>query len=344
VVATVILLGWIAGALMWAPMSRLIGRVRAGGATLVSTPKPRMIVPEGLIDLGDGAPGEVLNGTFKIENGGSADLEFKCERSCGCTRLDPGRGTLAPGEAALIKVGVKLWEYSNSERAVRVTLKSNDLDNPSSQFLVVARSRASVDVSPSALSFGRLDPQEARTVSKTLTVRDRQGRPIRDPTSVDVRAGGDKLRFNWIKSPDGSYLLKVSLGGTLKFNSGDVLRDELSVSERGGSRPFVVPAYASIVDPVSLIPATVLLQSAKSAEGPKVVYVWVRSDAPLGHLLGIDGAKGITAEEFGELRPGLRRLKLVIGTVERPIESMMAIRFEKSGKPLMLRIYSSPSK
>jgi hypothetical protein len=327
--------------LNWRHSHEYVATLSHGDRTMYSASHvglPRLQGPTELIDLGDGDPGTERKGVIKIENVGSADLTFTTERSCGCTRVEPISGVILPGQAVAIEVGLKLREYSNSECSVHVVLKTNDPITSSKAYTVVARSLASVDVAPSALNFGRLDPRSARQEARLLRVRDRRGESIRDPRTVTVLSAAKRLRLKWVKSGDGCYLLEVSLAGD--FKSGDYVRDELSIDIPGGSRPFIIPVYATMLSAAALIPSTVVLDNTKANPEQKPLYIWVRADVPLGRLTSADGVPGVTVEECKGVRPGLRTLKLIVTPRDRPAVSRMMFRFEKFSEPLLLQVVS----
>jgi len=299
---------------------------------------PRLSIRQPVINLGDGEPGQLLKGSIELENRGSHPLRYYAQRSCGCTLLAPSQGTIAPGGHAAIKVGVRLPEYSNSDRSVQVGITTDDPSMPGQQCTLLARSRASVDVSPGALYFGQLDACEVGTVAKTLTVRDRFGKPIRDPQTVLVRCSGGKVRHLWIKNQDGTYSLSVSLAAQLR--SGEDLRDQLSIGLRASSSPFLVPVFASLREPVSVIPSTLFLNDNESTNEPTTKYLWVRSLSPFGHMTVAAHPPGITVRELQEIRPGLRTIALTIAPARRPKSSRLSLRFDKIPNPIHLTVLS----
>jgi Protein of unknown function (DUF1573) len=299
---------------------------------------PTLTIRQPVIDLGDGEPGQLLQGSIKLENTGSSLLTFTAQRSCGCTSLDPNRGTIASGGHAEIKVGVRLPEYSNSSRSVYVKITTNDPSMPDRQCTLLARSRASVDVSPGALYFGELNASEVGTVAKTLTVRDRFGKPIRDPQTVLVRSTSGNARYRWIKNQDETYSLSVLLAVPLR--SGEELRDQLSIGLRATSSPFLVPVFASMREPITVIPSTLLLTQEESTNEPKTMYLWVRSMSPLGRMTVAAQPPGITVRESKDIRPGLRTIALTIAPVPRPRSSQLSLRFDNIPNALKLTVLS----
>ena len=306
---------------------------------------PRLEVAPATIDLGDGDPSEVLTGTISLKNTGNAQLDFAARAGCGCTRLEPERGTLGSGASALLKVGVKLPEYSNSERAVRVFLSTNDPAKPSVQCTVLARSRASFDVSPTALYFGDVDPGDPNSQSRTLAVRDRDGQPVRNPEDVTVHSTHRKVQTEWVRASNGAFDLRVFLKGLEEksLEEGSDIRDEVVIGIAGAGRPLIVPVYASVDKPVKVIPSTVAVAAGLSGTQSKVIYVWTRQKTPLGPLTRVDAPFGITIEECGELRNGLRTLKLIVRDLTHRGTSTVTLHFQKLDRPVMLQVCSSLS-
>ena len=54
----------------------------------------RLRIPDQPLDLGKGAPGSVLRGSFLLGNQGVRELRYTLKASCGCSALRPAAGTI----------------------------------------------------------------------------------------------------------------------------------------------------------------------------------------------------------------------------------------------------------
>ena len=73
---------------------------------------PKMMIPEGIKDMGKVAQGEVLDVDFAIVNEGDETLEIKAVRpTCGCTVAEFDR-EIAPGKTGYIKSKLDTRDFS----------------------------------------------------------------------------------------------------------------------------------------------------------------------------------------------------------------------------------------
>jgi hypothetical protein len=129
-----------------------------GAGQVAGTPFLRL--PEyPLLDLGEGRPGQQLEGTFTLANDGPAPLTFRTWRSCDCLRITPGEGVVEPGHQVRVGVALELARKGKDE-AVLVRVTTNDPARPTADLRVVARCPAAFSASPASLQFGRADPAE----------------------------------------------------------------------------------------------------------------------------------------------------------------------------------------
>jgi len=129
---------------MWGPEERLtrslaptrvavglaiLAIVAAGGISLgrvgARPARPVLRLSTQQLDLGDGVPNQKMPGSFLIMNAGTRPLEFTLAASCGCSHLSPRRRSVAPGGHQPTGLAVTLPDHTNSDRGVRVIVKSN---------------------------------------------------------------------------------------------------------------------------------------------------------------------------------------------------------------------------
>ena len=80
---------------------------------------PRLRLATHAVFLGDGLPGETVNGSFEIDNVGREPLTFQLLQGCGCTTLEPRTGTVPVGESLEIKVGLRLAGNGRFQRSIK---------------------------------------------------------------------------------------------------------------------------------------------------------------------------------------------------------------------------------
>jgi hypothetical protein len=75
---------------------------------------PRLALSTAQLDLGEGKPSEELRGVLELANTGQETLEFQLSATCGCSKLAPQKGQLAPGERQEIEIALKLPAHTGS--------------------------------------------------------------------------------------------------------------------------------------------------------------------------------------------------------------------------------------
>jgi hypothetical protein len=91
---------------------------------------PSIALSHTRLDLGQGRPGEQLEGSFTVSDRGSEPLEFKLSASCGCAFVRPMAGTLAPARSQTVTLGIRLPATINSEKHAQILIHSNDPRQP----------------------------------------------------------------------------------------------------------------------------------------------------------------------------------------------------------------------
>jgi hypothetical protein len=91
-----------------------------------SIPAARLELSPSRLDLGDGKPNELLHGNVRLRDAGHGVLEFEITASCGCTDLTPRQGSIPAGAEQDVRLVVRLPDYANSERAVQLSVKTNN--------------------------------------------------------------------------------------------------------------------------------------------------------------------------------------------------------------------------
>jgi hypothetical protein len=270
---------------------------------------PSIAVSHTRLDLGEGRPGEQLEGSFTVSNRGSEPLEFKLSASCGCAFVRPMAGTLAPGESQRITLGIRLPQAINSEKSTRVAIQSNDPRQPQVICAATARAPAPWEVSQTCIDFGYLLRRELdKPPTQRLVVRPGKGTNALPTSVVQVRAASQAYTVRTRRRRDGTLVVEVSLcpgladgryNSTLELGAGD---EALTMS---------IPLVARIGPGISVIPERVRLR-ARAEGGYEPAGVHVVSHQPgvqLGPLRICRCPAGVEVEERA-VAASLRRVTI----------------------------------
>lgn len=136
--------------------------------------RPKLVVPEKIIDLGKVSQGEVRKVVFKLKNEGSAPLVIRAARpTCGCTVADFDR-EIAPGETGEVRATLDTSDF-RGPISKSILVACNDPFTPTVALSIRVNVRPFLDVYPRPLvRFHTLEKQGA--VQKiTVTGTERSG-------------------------------------------------------------------------------------------------------------------------------------------------------------------------
>lgn len=129
-------------------------------ADLDARAAPRIAAPETTSKFGWRDSAETVTNRFALRNDGDTPLYISDVRvSCGCSRAEPARRELAPGERTTLAVRTALRGLHGAVRK-SVTVVSNDPDTPYLTLWIEGEARAAVCLEPDGVSFGRINPHD----------------------------------------------------------------------------------------------------------------------------------------------------------------------------------------
>lgn len=297
------------------------------------------------IDLGEGAPNEIVRGVLQLRNSGSAPLTFSIERSCGCTELQPNKGTIPAGKQLEIAVGVRLPGHTGSEQNVSLTVNSNDPERPVVHCAILALCPAPFDVSPAFVNFGELLQDDIASAVQVLEVRGNDGNPPPDFDRLQVRHKSPLMRVAKRRMAGRPHQIRVSLSPDL--SRGD-LYDTIELTGAGSERVVRVPVSARIVDPVSIVPSTVFLRvdpETGTYSPVELLIVSRRGALPSDGLKILGGPAGVRVEELKEdpASSTRRRVRLIVaGGAALEAETELRLSFKEENVPLTLTLMKPP--
>ena len=156
---------------------------------------PSLVIDESHLDLGSGKPNEVMRGSLRLKNTGRAPLEFTAQGSCGCTSLKPGSGTVMPGGELEVAVALTLASHTNSERAVQISIKSNDPRRSEVQCSAKARCPGPCRLNPAFINFGQLTRAQLASAGQLLRISPNEGDVPLDAGSLVVETRSRAFRI-----------------------------------------------------------------------------------------------------------------------------------------------------
>jgi hypothetical protein len=244
------------------------------------------------MDLGDGKPGEVLTGTFRLRNVGTEPLRFHIAASCACAQLQPREGTVAAGDAVEVLAGVRLRSEGSREH-VRLQIMTNDPQEPVAEFYVQACCPAPFEVTPQAIDFG--DVSAGASPEVRLRVRDGKGNPLA-PESVRIE-GPASPHVSVVQDAKGKeFVAFVRLSRAAPPGR---FATEIKLRAMGGEKTMRVPVTANVLPLVLIAPRTLELRSPREGKGVEGEFlVWRTDGALLGKLLAIDTPPGLAVAEL----------------------------------------------
>lgn len=287
-----------------------------------SLPGHRLTLSTTRLDLGDGKPNEIVRGELTLSNPNSSPVAFSLVKHCGCTELSPLSGELPPGTTETIRVGVELPRHANSEKNTRIDVQTGDPPAIVASCVLSARCPAPFQVTPAFISFGSVAKDELASVSAEIRVDSVAGQPPLDAAKLLTEHAHDGFRVERDTTTAPAVLLRVTLKDGLP--EGDVY-DALEIRPAGDDRVMRVPLHVSVVEPISVVPRTVMLRKHRDGGSfaPVELFIMARAGRTLAGVVLVDAPAGVHIDDLGEVVPGRRRIRLSVisDTDEWPAES-----------------------
>ncbi len=224
---------------------------------------PRIEAPQSAFDFGWRDSAETVTNRFVLRNAGDGPLYLTDIRtSCGCTRAEPARRALEPGEETELEVRTALRGLNGRIRK-SVTVTSNDPDTPYLSLWVEGDARAAVSLEPPSVSFGRIDPSRP-PASETVRLTGYL-------TNVTIRAAtSDTAAFTLTRASDGRSL---TVTPPLAPTPG-VCRGLAHVTLSDPSQPtLALPLYAWVDDLIRIAPPALAFRPSAQAASVRLIIV-----------------------------------------------------------------------
>lgn len=293
---------------------------------------PKLKFSTNRLDLGEGKPNEIVRGELILTNPGDSPVQFSLIRHCGCTELSPLSGTLPGFGKETIQVGVKLPDHSNSERGTRIEVTTVNPPIILAGCVIFARCPAPFRVTPSFINFGSVAHGAVHTSPREIRLESSEDRQPLDTEQILIEQTSDAFVIERRVPSVRSLAMRVSLKRGLP--PGDY-HDVLSLRRAESDEVMRVSLHASVVEPISVVPATVVLRKDPKTRAFPTAKLLVLSrsgyEAP-GSVVLADGPPGVHIDDLGIA--GEDRRRILVSVDEKadcwPKETQIWLRSGKS--------------
>jgi hypothetical protein len=286
-------------------------------------------------DLGQGKPGEVLEGTLRLRNIGSELLLFEFDPNCGCTHIRPSQGEIEPGEALEVHVGIRLRKGRNER--VHVSIQTKDPKKPFAEHTFVAACPAPILIAPSAIDLGDVAQGTSRT--STFQIFDPQGKPFPSRLSVVAETSSPHLSCERADSGEGAFMVTLNSNAPRGYFKGEIV-----IRLPDSELQETVTVVARVQGATMVSPARILLHLDSETKKPRdaFVLVWRTNGDPLGGLISKETPVGVAIEEINDNVPKRRCFRVkAIESHSRVFDSIIKLRFEGVSEDVVVRVESA---
>jgi len=234
---------------------------------LAQDAKPKLVMEKTNHDFGKIEKTSEAKTTFKFQNTGKAELVITdVSTSCGCTTAKPEKTTYAPGESGEIPVSFNPSRF-NGVVEKRVTIVSNDPENPRMVVSIRAEVLTDLSVVPESVMVPKLNRQTPQVQEITVSAEKLANLEI-----TELKADQEFLKPTMEKLDAKRVKIMVSLDGS-KVPAGDA-RASGNVTFQTNSqaqREVRIPFTVMMETPVSVQPTAVYMFGTRSGTAREVV-------------------------------------------------------------------------
>jgi hypothetical protein len=126
-------------------------------------PPPKLVFEQTSLDLGEVNEGEPAKFKFTFSNEGEGELRIiQVHKTCGCTRAEPSKKEIQPGETAYIEGELDTTNRPGNQRKT-IRVMTNDPKTPQETLTIAVKVKQEVEINPRHISFRSLDLNETGT-------------------------------------------------------------------------------------------------------------------------------------------------------------------------------------
>lgn len=249
-----------------------LAAVLAGLVAADAVAKPIIMSPEPTFNFGELENDQKVTREFIVKNAGDETLEItEVKSTCGCTVAELAVKSLAPGQETTISVTFDLKGKQGPQHK-RVTVISNDPDQPAYGLEMVGTALTTVMVEPSIINFGRIEDaasHEQKVIIKSM----REGHTF---NILDVTASEGatfKTRLDTIV-PGKEYAVAAMSNPNLMPGT---LNGRITVRTDDSSRPAIlIQVYGHVIGALQVRPDVVSIQANTAPDArPASMYLQV---------------------------------------------------------------------
>ena len=271
---------------------------------------PQISIQEKILDLGNGKPGEKMQGELVIQNTGSKPLEFNIWTSCGCTSLTPRKGTLQPGNSQTANVVLKLSENANSEKTVQIIVHSNDTQQPKVNCMARARCPAPFVLQPERINDTFYNERELQEAVFEIEVSPNSAEPaFADVKQLQVTSNNNLLHINKPELRNGKYHFQIVVDDNMKHKEN---YGTIELSHKDDARKMVLPISLKLVERVLIVPSSVQLKKNEDGTFQDLVLTIINRqlDKELTDIELINPPAGISIKDQASIGKNKRQIRV----------------------------------
>jgi hypothetical protein len=272
--------------------------------------------------------GEILDDRFQLRNHGTAPLEFSLTVSCGCSDLSPRAGTIPPGEAQDVHIGVELKE-EGTEKILYVGIASNDPTTPKATYVVKAYCTSPLVLTPKTVNFGQV--LRGQTPRIDVKVTDENDQPLDAPGGLVVKSGSPYVCCESRVDDAKNSIVSVILAGEAPSGW---LSERINLRLAGQDRSVELFVVANILDAIAVAPTVLDLEPGARRS---IITVWRPDGGPLGRLTKVDAPAGVSLEALGSAKDRRRRFEVRAENVVPGTSGAVGLTFEDTDRPATFR-------
>ena len=170
---------------------------------------PKLVVSPETYDFGEAPSGESVQATFTLRNDGDAPLHIAYVRtSCGCTTTVLEKRDLAPGEEMPLVATLSL-KNRRGPQSKRVTIGSNDPDQPNVRAIIQGTAIRHLTISPSIIYL--FSATQGQPITRTVELLSDSNTPF---NIISIEASHPDLAIGVEPLSASAYRLSLTLPST----------------------------------------------------------------------------------------------------------------------------------
>jgi len=226
---------------------------------------PKITCDAPLFNFGNKDNSLTINHTFLVKNSGTEVLNIsRVKPACGCTVAKISSRTVGPGQTTEITATLNL-KGRTGPQTKPMTVYSNDPRQPSYQLTLKGNAVTEVTVTPTALSFGRL--QEGQSVTKEIKII------AQNPIKIKsvVAANQSVTHELQVLKPGTEFLLRVTNKNNLQPGR---ISDTITITSDSPKSPTQrITVYGTILDKLTISPNPLVIPESAGVKVDRTIYV-----------------------------------------------------------------------